>query len=141
MTMADKNLFKDLEDALTEFEKLLKDNTATIKTAVDKISALFPQIKDLITKLIGLMVKLEAAIDKLDVKNIPGLDQVSNFTTQLKGVLSSAKALLPSEAGAIDEVLAVADVVSGLPSLDAVKADIKKLLESITTLLKAIQPA
>jgi len=139
--MADQNLFQELKDALTEFEKLLKDNTATIKTAVDKIAPLFPQIKDLIKKLIDLMGKLEAAIDKLDVKNIPGLDKVSDFTTQLKGVLTSAKGLLPSEAGAIDEVLAVADVVSGLPSLDTVKADIKKLLESITTLLKAIQPA
>jgi hypothetical protein len=139
--MADQNLFQELKDGLTEFEKLLKDNAPTIKTAVNTIAALFPQIKDLIKKLIDLMGKLEAAIDKLDVKNIPGLDKVAEFTTQIKGVLTTAKGLLPSEAGAIDDVLKVADVVSGLPSLDEIKAEIKKLLESITTLLKSIQPA
>jgi phage-related minor tail protein len=139
--MADQNLFQELKDGLTEFEKLLKDNASTIKTAVNTIAALFPQIKDLIKKLIDLMGKLEAAIDKLDVKNIPGLDKVAEFTTQIKGVLTTAKGLLPSEAGAIDDVLKVADVVSGLPSLDEIKAEIKKLLESITTLLKSIQPA
>jgi phage-related minor tail protein len=139
--MADKNLFKELEDALTEFESLLKTNAPLIKTAVGTIAALFPQIKDLIKKLIELMGKLEAAIDKLDVKNIPGIEEVSKFTTQITTVLTTAKGLLPAEAAAIDEVLAVADVVTGLPSLEAVKADIKKLLESITTLLKSIQPA
>lgn len=139
--MADQNLFQELKDALTQFESLLKDNAPTIKTAVNTIAPLFPQIKDLIKKLIDLMGKLEAAIDKLDVKNIPGLDKVSEFTTQIKGVLTTAKGLLPSEAGAIDDVLTAADVVSGLPSLDDVKAEIKKLLESITTLLQSIQPA
>jgi phage-related protein len=139
--MAATNLFQDLKKALQDFKDFLDQNVATIKPAVQALASLVPQITDLINKLIDLMNKLKTEISKLDVNAVPGLDKVSAFTTSTKTLLTTAKSLLPDEAATIDEVLSVADVVSSLPSLDQVKAEILALIDAITTHLNELKPA
>jgi phage-related protein len=130
--MAEQNLFDELKAALTTFKDFLHNNVATIKPAVQALKAVVPQISELLSKLIDLMGKLKTEINKLNPGAIPGLGQVSQFTAGITTLLTTAKNLLPNEAGAIDEVLAVTSVVSSLPSLDAVKAEILALIDAIT---------
>lgn len=137
--MADSNLFADLKKALQDFKDFLHNNVQTIKPAIQALKSLIPQIGDLIDKLISLMDQLKAEISKLDVSNIPGLSQVSTFTQGIKTLLTTAENLLPAEKAAIDDVLKVVDVVSGLPSLDAVKQDILQLIEDIKTDLNSLK--
>ena len=129
--MAAQNLFDELKAALTTFKDFLHNNVATIKPAIQALKSLVPQVGELIGKLIDLMGKLKTEINNLNPAVVPGLDKVSEFTTGITSLLTTAKNLLPSEAGAIDEVLAVTDAVSSLPSLDAVKAEIIALLDAI----------
>jgi hypothetical protein len=51
------------------------------------------------------------------------------------------KTLLPDEADEIDSVLEVANLVTGLPSLDAVKAEILSLIDAITGHLNTLKTA
>jgi phage-related minor tail protein len=129
--MATPNLFDELKQALTTFKDFLHTNVGVIKPAVLALKEIVPQIGELITKLIDLMGKLKTEINNLNPNVVPGLDKVSEFTTGITTLLTTAKNLLPSEAAAIDQVLAVTDVVSSLPSLDAVKAEIIALIEAI----------
>jgi len=129
--MAAQNLFDELKQALTTFKDFLHTNVGVIKPAVQALKSLVPQVGELIGKLIDLMGKLKTEINNLNPNVVPGLDKVSEFTTGVTSLLTTAKNLLPNEAGAIDEVLAVTDVVSSLPSLDAVKAEIIALLDAI----------
>ncbi|MGR9046373.1 MAG: hypothetical protein ACU83N_13855 [Gammaproteobacteria bacterium] len=137
--MAAQNLFDELKQALTTFKDFLHDNVAVIKPAIQALTSLVPQVGELIDKLIDLMGKLKTEINNLDPGAIPGLDKVSEFTTGVTGLLTTAKNLLPSEADAIDEVLAVTDVVSSLPSLDAVKAEIIALIDAIVADLNQLK--
>jgi hypothetical protein len=137
--MADSNLYADLKKALQDFEDFLHTNVQTIKPAIQALKSLIPQIGDLIDKLISLMGQLKTEITNLDVSNIPGLSQVSTFTTGIKTLLTTAENLLPAEKPAIDDVLKVVDVVSGLPSLDTVKADILKLIDDIVADLNSLK--
>ena len=130
--MAAQNLFDELKAALTTFKDFLHNNVATIKPAVQALKSVVPQISELLSKLIDLMGKLKTEINNLNPGAIPGLGQVSQFTAGITTLLTTAKNLLPNEAGAIDEVLAVTSVVSSLPSLDAVKAEIIALIDAIT---------
>ncbi len=129
--MAAQNLFDELKAALTTFKDFLHTNVGVIKPAVQALKEIVPQVGELIGKLIDLMGKLKTEINNLNPNVVPGLDKVSEFTTGVTTLLTTAKNLLPNEAGAIDEVLAVTDVVSSLPSLDAVKAEIIALLDAI----------
>lgn len=129
--MAAQNLFDELKAALTTFKDFLHTNVGVIKPAIQALKSLVPQVGELIGKLIDLMGKLKTEINNLNPNAVPGLDKVSEFTTGITTLLTTAKNLLPSEAGAIDEVLAVTGVVSSLPSLDAVKAEIIALLDAI----------
>jgi hypothetical protein len=129
--MAAQNLFEELKQALTTFKDFLHNNVATIKPAIQALKQLVPQVSELIGKLIDLMSKLKTEINNLNPAAVPGLDKVSEFTTGVTSLLTTAKNLLPNEAGEIDEVLAVTDVVSSLPSLDAVKAEIIALIDAI----------
>jgi hypothetical protein len=54
-------------------------------------------------------------------------------------LLETAKDLLPNEAATIDDVLAVTNVVSSLPSLDAVKDELKQLIDAIVADLNALK--
>jgi hypothetical protein len=54
-------------------------------------------------------------------------------------LLTTAKNLLPSEAGTIDDVLAVTNIVGSLPSLDAVKAEIIALIDEIVADLNQLK--
>jgi hypothetical protein len=127
-----ENLFEDLKDVLQDFKDFLDEKKAVIKPAITALKSIIPdQIEELFTKLIDLMNKLKAEIQNLDVGAIPGLEEASEFTGKVTGFLESAKNLLPEQSEEIDDVLSVADVVTGLPSLDEVKAEILALIEAI----------
>lgn len=130
--MPAQNLFEELKTALTSFKVFLDANTATIKPAITALKSIVPQITELITKLIDLMGKLKTEINNLNPGAVgDGLAKVTEFTNATKTLLTTAKDLLPNEAGTIDDVLGVVNVVSSLPSLDAVKAEIIALIDSI----------
>jgi hypothetical protein len=137
--MPAQNLYQELKDVLEDFKSFLDTNVATIRPAIVALRSIIPQITDLIDKLIDLMNKLKTEIQNLDVSAVPGLDQVSSFTTSVKTLLETSKNLLPSEADTIDDVLGVANVVSGLPSLDTVKTDILSLLDAIIVHLNSLK--
>jgi phage-related protein len=134
------NLFDDLKEALAKFKKFLDDNMGTIKPAVQALKSVVPQITELIDKLIDLMGKLKTEISNLNPGVVgQGLGKVTEFTTSVKTLLETARGLLPNEADTIDDVIEVADVVSSLPSLDAVKAEITGLIDAIVAKLNELK--
>jgi hypothetical protein len=137
----DDNIFKELDDLLNEFEAFLNENVPTIKPAIQAIASLFPQVTEVIDKLIELMNKVKTEIENFDVSSIPGLDKATEFINMVKSFLTSAKALLPDEAGTIDDVLEVADVVGSLSGLDEVKQSILDSINAIVTHLNSLKPA
>jgi phage-related protein len=137
--MAAQNLYQELKDVLQDFKDFLDANVPTIKPAIQALSSLIPQVTELLNKLIDLMGKLKTEIQNLDVSNIPGLQEASTFTEKVKTFLETTKNLLPDEASTINDVLGIADVVSGLPSLDAVKADILSLIDAIVAHLNSLK--
>ena len=140
--MAAPNLFEELKALLTQFKQFLDSSIGDIKTAVTAVKAIFPQITVLIDQLIELMGKLKSEIDELDFGAIgDSLTKVSEFTTATKNLLETAKTLLPEEKETIDDVLDVVNVVSALPSLDAVKAEITGLIDAIVVHLNTLKTA
>lgn len=134
------NLFEELKTALTSFKNFLDTNVATIKPAIQALKSIVPQITELITKLIDLMNKLKTEINNLNPGQVgAGLTKVTEFTAAAKTLLEKAKDLLPNEAGTINDVLAVVNVVGSLPSLDAVKAEIVSLIDSIIANLNQLK--
>jgi phage-related protein len=134
--MADTNLYQELKDELQQVKDFLTTNVPIIKPAIQSLRQLIPQITDLLNKLIDLMGQIRTAISNLNVNNIPGLAQVSSFTQLITNVLNTVKNLLPNEADAINQVLGIAQVVGGLPSIDTVKQDILGLIDTIVGQLK-----
>lgn len=137
--MAEKNLFEQLKDVLQDFKTFLDSNVPTIKPAIQAIASLIPQVTELIDKLASLMNSLKSEINKLDVNAIPGLAEASNFTSKIKTFLDAAEGLLPDQKSTIDDVRSVADVVTGLPSLDAVKTEIISLIDAIVAHLNSLK--
>ena len=133
------NLYKDLENALNDFKTFLDANTATIAPAIKALESVVPQVSDLVSKLTDLMGKMKTEIQNLNVAGIPGIDQVSKFTNAITTVLTTAKSLLPDQATAIQDVLDVTNVVTGLPTLDTVKADILNLIDAIVADLNKLK--
>jgi hypothetical protein len=135
-----ENLFEELKDALQEFKDFLDDNIATIKPAVDALKSIIPdQIDELLTKLIELLGKLKTEIENLDVSAIPGLAEVAEFTGAIGPIVEAAKKLLPSESDDFDAVLGAADVITGLPSIDDVKAEITALIDAVVGHLNTLK--
>lgn len=138
--MAAQNLYQELRDILKEFKDFLNsDKFNVIKTAINSLAAMIPQINELITKLVELMDKLKTEINNLNVNNIPGLSDVSSFTEKIKSFLSAAEKLLPNESDTIADVLSVADVVTGLPSLEQLKTEILGLISDVTAKLNELK--
>ena len=137
--MADQNLFEQLKEVLADFKKFLDDNVPTIKPAIQAIASLIPQINDLLDLLVDLLGKVKTEIQNLDVGSIPGLEEVSQFTGKIPAFLEAAKKLLPGETATIDQIADVTDVVTGLPSVDAVKAEIIALVDAIVAHLNGLK--
>lgn len=133
------NLFQQLKDALQDFRDFLDENVPIIQPAIAALGAMIPQIEQLLDQLIELMGDLKEEIDNLDVGAIDGLAQVSQFTSGIKTLLETSKNLLPNQAGAINDVLAVVEVVGSLPSLDEVKEEIKTLIDEIVVHLNSLK--
>ena len=138
--MADQNLFEQLKAVLADFKSFLDTNVATIKPAIQAIAALVPQVTQLIDELVGLLGKMKTEINNLDVGAIPGLGEVSEFTGKIPAFLDAAKKLLPNEAASIDSIASVASVVTGPPSVDAIKAEIIGLIDAIVVHLNSLKP-
>ncbi len=139
--MAENNLFQELNNVLQEFKSFLDQNVPTIRPAIQAIASLIPQVTELINKLVDLMGKLKTEIQNLDVSAIPGLNEATEFINKVKGFLAAAKNLLPDEAGTIDEVLGVADVVGSLSGLNEVKQQILDAIDAIVAHLNSLKPA
>lgn len=138
--MAEKSLYEELKDVLNDFKTFLDENVATIKPAIAALASIVPKIIDLIDLLIELMGKIKTEIENLDVSSIPGLSEVSQFTDSVKLLLETSGDLLPDDAkGTADDVLEVVNVVSGLPSLDEVKAEILSLIDDIVAHLNSLK--
>jgi hypothetical protein len=133
------NLFEDLKKALNDLKVFLDENTAKIKPVVKPLDEMTKgKVIELINKLIDLMTKLKAEIDKLS-SQVPGLQDFTKFTQNVKGLLDASKALMPGEANTIKEIEDVASVVIGLPSVDKLKAEINGLIDDIIKNLNALK--
>jgi len=137
----DENIFQELDDLLKEFRTFLDTNVPTIRDAIQKIAGMFPQITELIDKLVELMNKLKTEISNFDLSDIPGLAEATQFVTMIKSFLESARALLPDEAGTINDILSVADVVGSLEGLNDVKDSILETIDAIVAHLNSLKPA
>ncbi len=138
--MAEKNLFEQLKDVLQDFKDFLDQNVPTIRPAIKALAGLIPQIGDLIDLLVGLMNDLKEEVQNLDLSGISNLDKVSEFTTKIGTFLDTTKDLLPEKTGTIDEIRSVVNVVTGLPSLDELKAEITGLIDAIVAHLNSLKP-
>lgn len=137
--MAD-NLFEDLKEVLQEFKDFLDEKVGVIQPAITALRSIIPdQIDNLLDKLIELMNKLKTEVEKLDVSAIPGLGEAAEFTGQIKNFVDSAKSLLPDNADDFEAVSDIADVVSGLPSIDEVKGEIIALIDAIVGHLNSLK--
>lgn len=139
--MPAQNLYQDLRNALQELKTFLDANTATIKPVFQQLSALVPQVGEVVGQLVDLLGRLKTEVQNLDVAGIPHLDKVAQFTGAVRTVLTTSRNLLPAQAGAIDQVLGVVDVVGGLPGLDDVKGEIVALIDSIVGSLDQLRAA
>jgi hypothetical protein len=135
------NLFEQLKEVLADFKSFLDSTVPTIKPAIQAIASLIPQVLELVDLLIDLLGKLRTEISNLDVSAIPGLSEVAEFTAKVTTLLEAAEKLLPDEADSIRQIGDVADVVTGLPSLEAVKGEILTLLDAILTHLNSLKTA
>lgn len=138
--MAEENLFEQLKTVLADFKTFLDENVATIKPAIQAIAALVTQVIELLDLLIDLLAKLKAELTNLDVGAIPGLGEVAELTGKIPAFLDAAKKLLPDETASIDSIADVASVVTGLPSVDAVKAELITLIDEISAHLTSLKP-
>lgn len=141
--MADNsNIYEDLKKALEDFNKFLEDNVATIRPAIQQLASMIPGIVDVIDLLVNLMNDIKTEIENLDVSNIPGLSEVSEFTTMITGFLDASGDLLPEGSeGTVSDIRSALNVVGGLPSLDEVKQDILDLIVAIVGHLNSLKPA
>lgn len=137
--MPETNLFDELKQALTTFKQFLDTNVSTIRPAIQALRAIVPQVTGLIDQLITLMGGLRTEVNNLNPGAVPGLAEVSQFTTAARTLLQTARNLLPAQAGTIDQVLGVLNVVGSLPSLDAVKAEILALIDAIIVHLQSLR--
>lgn len=137
--MAD-NLFEDLKEVLADFKAFLDENVPVIKPAIQAIAELVPQVTDLLNQLVELLGKMKTEIQNLDVGSIPGLAEVSEFTSKIPAFLEAAKKLLPNEAASIDAISDVVDVVTALPSVEEVKTEILSLIDAIVAHLNSLKP-
>ncbi len=140
--MADNNIYEELKDALDDFKTFLDENVGVIRPAIQALAELISGIVDVIDLLVGLMNDIKTEIQNLDVSAIPGLSQVSEFTSQITGFLDAAADLLSAEAeGTVSDIRSALNVVGGLPSLDDVKQDIQDLIDAIVGHLNSLKPA
>jgi ABC-type transporter Mla subunit MlaD len=138
--MAAPNLFEELKTVLNQFKEFLAANVDKIKPAVAPLDQLTGgRVTELINKLIDLMNKLKAEVDKLDPNLIPNLGEVTQFTQSVKSLLETSKNLLPDEADTINDILGVADIVTSLPSVEQLKDEIKTLIDTIITHLNSLK--
>lgn len=138
--MAAPNLFEELKTVLSQFKEFLAANVDKIKPAVAPLDQLTGgRVTELINKLIDLMNKLKAEVDKLDPNLIPNLGEVTQFTQSVKSLLETSKSLLPDEADTINDILGVADIVTSLPSVEQLKDEIKTLIDTIITHLNSLK--
>lgn len=140
--MAEKSVLQDLQTNLADFEGFLKTNVGTIRTAFQALHSLFPQVDELLDKLIKLMNDIQTEVQSLDISKIQGVEQVTNFTTMLTNLLNTLKGLLPSDQKAIEDVLGVANIVGELPQLGGeVKDKVIQSIQAIIGYLKQIKGA
>ena len=138
--MAEKTLFEQLKDVLQDFKDFLDGVVPVLDPVMAQIAAVVPQVVELLDELIGLLDKLKTEIENFDLSGIPVFGQLAEFTGKLPAFLEAAKKILPDEVTSIDAIGDIADVVTGLPSVDDVKVELLALIDAVTAHLTTLKP-
>lgn len=143
MATTPASLFEDLERVLTEFKTFLNDDTRynAIKTVIQTLGSVVPQVSQLIGQLVTVLTKLKEEIGKLDTNLVlpDQLAQATEFSNSARTLLETAKALVPNQAAAIDQVLDALNVFGSLPSLGDFKTKILDLLGFVIGKVQGLQ--
>lgn len=131
--MAVQNIFSELKALLDDFDTFLSGETVTqVTEAISAVAAIIPQVNELIDKPISILQALKTEIDKFSIGDIPNVSTVAGFAERLGAFLEASKTLLPQQAGTIDDVVDVAEVVAGLPNLsEQLKTELKAVIDRI----------
>lgn len=128
------NLYEDLRTALQDFDTFVgtEPNRTALKNAYGALVQLFPQLGPAMTDLEALLGRIKDEIENFDLGSVPGLTQVTTLAQSVNTLLGSAKALVPSEEEAIDDINEALSVVGGLSGVTTqVKTDIVGAINSI----------
>lgn len=136
--MATSDLFRDLRNALSNLKAILDANGAGLKTTIQTLKTVLPQVGDLLNQLISLMNSLKTDIQNLDVSNVTGLPQLASFATSAQTVLQDSEDLLFDRKDDVDQVLGVLSILESLPSLVSVRQDILTLIDGIVADLNTL---
>ncbi|MDQ4023919.1 MAG: hypothetical protein M3217_00290 [Actinomycetota bacterium] len=128
------NLYEDLRTALQQFDTFVgtEPNRTALKNAYGALAQLFPQLGPAVIDLEALLGRVREEINNLNLGAVPGLTQVTTLAQSVSTLLDSAKALVPEEEAAIDDINEALSVVGGLSGVtDQVKADIIAAIDSV----------
>jgi hypothetical protein len=125
------NVYQDVHDALKAFEDFLKDQATfdAIKTVITALKPHVPAIGQLLAQLISLVTELETEVRKVNV------GQVTALTGKITGLLTSAGAILPAQAGQITTLQGVvAEVTQFIPLVQEIIDSITLIKQKLTAL-------
>ncbi|MDQ3916551.1 MAG: hypothetical protein M3323_14670 [Actinomycetota bacterium] len=132
--MPGENLYEDLRTALQDFDAFVgaEPNRTALKNAYGALVQLFPQLGPAVIDLEALLGRVRDEIENFDLGSVPGLTEVTTLAQSVSTLLDSAKALVPSEEEAIDDINDALSVVGGLSGVtEQVKTDIVAAINSI----------
>lgn len=131
MTEMEQNVYFQLRDSVRDLMTFLDGNTENIKSAINAMATVMPQMRHQVNNLIYVVENLRDTIANIDTASIPNVNELVTLGAKIDEVLRAAIEFLPDEPDTMIDVKRTTLVLSDLPALGESKGDIVDSLNGI----------
>lgn len=129
--MTDAAVYQDVRKNLEEMRNFLMNNEQSLRSGLESLSTVVPQVRHLTGNLVTIMEQFRATLEEVKSISYGEIELLVAFSSHLKSFLSDDNPLLPEEPEHSADLTGNTNLLSGLNDLTQMREELVQITEDI----------
>ena len=138
--MTDAAVYQDLRKNLETLRNFLMNNEQALRSGLDSVSSVVPQVRHLTGNLVTIMEQFRATLEDVKAITYSDIELLMAFSGHLHDFLSRNNPLLPEAPENGADLNTNANLLSGLNDLAQMREELVQITEDIIFQVRGLRP-
>jgi hypothetical protein len=138
--MTDAAVYQDVRKNLEGLRKFLIDNEQSLRSGLDSLSSVVPQVRHLTGNMVSIMEQFRSTLESVKSITYADIELLMEFSGHLQSFLSGKNPLLPEEPEHSADLTNNSKLLSGLSDLAQMREELVQITEDIIFQVRGLRP-